>query len=491
MLDLSSEMLINMQNILLRSQPPDIWIKIGDFGLSKRVEDELGLTNTLKGTMGFIAPELHGFTSRTTDYAPDMWALGEITFQMLTKKPAFQNLGLLARYVHDANLFPQHDLHEHNVPDQVIGFIRSTMRTLPVDRYTADQGLKHPWISTFAPESPTPEMPETGTRLSMESVAEDLGAWTAFSAESKHTSHATKAQTALTSPPNVAALSLFTQQGTVVPRKRVFPIMLRSPSASSTSNSADQSRDPTIQDARDSIESLRRPQGVNPDGSDRSYRESHRPVIRTAAGPSSEVNINTSGKGPVAQDLSPALRAQLRARNRSMGIGDDQLPENADIEHEYLLAQNHIWAHQEATGETRQETESPAPAGVSDTPLNLPWVPSKYEHPVPFQDHASSAPSSHQLTHKPDKSRALFPNGEEEQDQEPREHQKPDFASSYLQAIAEAFYIARTVEVNGLHGSTTESDLRVQFSSFGQVCYIRASLQHCDVEPCLKDRTAI
>jgi serine/threonine protein kinase len=208
---------------LLRSKPPDIWIKIGDFGLSKRVEDELGLTNTLQGTMGFIAPELHGFTSRETDYAPDIWALGEIAFQMLTKKPTFRNLGLLARYVHDAKLFPEDDLHEQHVHDQVIDFVRSTMCALPADRFTAQQGLEHPWILSFAPESLTPELPETERRVSVESVVEDLGAWTAFSAALEHPSQATKAGVAQVITQTSASSSSSTQKETVMPRKKVLP----------------------------------------------------------------------------------------------------------------------------------------------------------------------------------------------------------------------------------------------------------------------------
>jgi serine/threonine protein kinase len=37
-------------------------VKIGDFGISKRADDGLA-ASTLKGTLGFLAPELHGFIS--------------------------------------------------------------------------------------------------------------------------------------------------------------------------------------------------------------------------------------------------------------------------------------------------------------------------------------------------------------------------------------------------------------------------------------------
>jgi serine/threonine protein kinase len=41
----------------------DWWVKIGDFGISKRADDGLAASSTLRGTLGFLAPELHGFIS--------------------------------------------------------------------------------------------------------------------------------------------------------------------------------------------------------------------------------------------------------------------------------------------------------------------------------------------------------------------------------------------------------------------------------------------
>ena len=57
------------------------WVKIADFDISKRIENELGMSTTLKGTLGYIAPELHGFTEKGSPYAVDIWAVGEIAFQ--------------------------------------------------------------------------------------------------------------------------------------------------------------------------------------------------------------------------------------------------------------------------------------------------------------------------------------------------------------------------------------------------------------------------
>jgi serine/threonine protein kinase len=115
----------------LKSRPPDVWVKIADFGLTKCVEDELGITNTLKGTMGFIAPELYGFTARTTDYAIDIWALGGITFQMLTRAPSFRNLAMVSQYARGLEAFLEYRLPEHNIGTQAVDFVQVTMQACP------------------------------------------------------------------------------------------------------------------------------------------------------------------------------------------------------------------------------------------------------------------------------------------------------------------------------------------------------------------------
>lgn len=109
---------------------------------------------------------------------------------MLTKKPTFRHLGLLAQYIHDETLLPESELRAHKASDWAIDFVRCSMKASPEERLTADDGLVHAWIRTFAPENPTPELPALQRRstekrrsTSIErNAAEDLGVWTAFSA---------------------------------------------------------------------------------------------------------------------------------------------------------------------------------------------------------------------------------------------------------------------------------------------------------------------
>src|ERR1700743_108806 len=113
-----------MQNILIKSCPPQQWwVKIGDFGISKRLEGETAKSTLLKGTLGFIAPELHGLTPAGTPFAADMWPVGEISFQLMTKQPVFKSIGLLATYTTQGHTFPSTDLLAHNVSTPGRNFI--------------------------------------------------------------------------------------------------------------------------------------------------------------------------------------------------------------------------------------------------------------------------------------------------------------------------------------------------------------------------------
>lgn len=146
------------QNVLIKSKPPEPWwVKICDFGISKRTGDITGGSSTLKGTLGYIPPELHGFLenedcfserSHAASCAADIWSLGEIAFQLLTKSASFPKLGTLMTYVRDPNLFPYTTLQQYTVSQTGIEFLVTTMDARPKHRATADQAIRHPWIAT-------------------------------------------------------------------------------------------------------------------------------------------------------------------------------------------------------------------------------------------------------------------------------------------------------------------------------------------------------
>ncbi|KAJ5366512.1 Tetratricopeptide-like helical [Penicillium brevicompactum] len=139
-------------NILIKRHPPGNWlIKLADFGLSKRDEGSHGNSLTLKGTPGYMAPELWGVIDRGTDYACDIWALGAVIHEILTKKPAFANDELFSVY-RTQQRFPDTMLIDAGVSQMGVDFVVALMRLLPNDRLSAAVAMSNPWIQSQFPQ---------------------------------------------------------------------------------------------------------------------------------------------------------------------------------------------------------------------------------------------------------------------------------------------------------------------------------------------------
>jgi serine/threonine protein kinase len=146
----------------VKSKGPDWWVKIGDFGISKRAEEGLTALRTLIGTHGFLAPEILqqlGFVddsdieiSEEYTVAVDIWSLSEITFRALTGEPAFP-IRSLRTYIKGTSRFPTDALHAHGVSNEGCDLVKSLMAPKPKDRLTAKEALRHIWIEPQNPSS--------------------------------------------------------------------------------------------------------------------------------------------------------------------------------------------------------------------------------------------------------------------------------------------------------------------------------------------------
>jgi serine/threonine protein kinase len=101
---------LNPSNIFVWQKPPEArrwWVKIGDFGITKRAE--MNLTTKI-GTNEYMAPEIHGFvktSSPSYDKIIDMWSLGCIIFEIVTGTRLFESLGNVSRFCTGENKFPE------------------------------------------------------------------------------------------------------------------------------------------------------------------------------------------------------------------------------------------------------------------------------------------------------------------------------------------------------------------------------------------------
>ncbi|KAJ5081808.1 calcium calmodulin-dependent protein kinase type 1b protein [Penicillium alfredii] len=150
-------------NILVLQQTPAWWVKISDFGITKRALEESTGLRTFVGTHGYVAPEVIGLVdladtepdSQDPSYtsAVDLWALGEITFRLLTHKSTFPRPRGLARYVAGRESFPHAELDRVGATSEVKDFLEKIMAGSPAQRLSADDALDQPWITNPVTES--------------------------------------------------------------------------------------------------------------------------------------------------------------------------------------------------------------------------------------------------------------------------------------------------------------------------------------------------
>lgn len=151
-------------NLLIKQMPPDRpwWVKISDFGLSKKIEQSLTFSSTVCGTLGFMAPELLGFNAPGNQLsqldrwkAADIWAFGETVYRLLAGVPSFgDDLQDLCDYVRDETDFPREALRDNKVSADGIDFVRRCMAPCPTDRPSATSALERlGWPMTHGKDS--------------------------------------------------------------------------------------------------------------------------------------------------------------------------------------------------------------------------------------------------------------------------------------------------------------------------------------------------
>ncbi|GAM44149.1 HET-s/LopB domain protein [Talaromyces pinophilus] len=136
-------------NIFVVKKGPDWWVKIGDFGISKRVHDGTTSLRTLIGTPGFIAPEVLENDGSDLSYTckVDMWSLGVITHYMITATLPFDEQPKLRRYTKDGH-FPSAALVCSDVSQECHDFIiNGLMATAAATRLSASDALQHRWLN--------------------------------------------------------------------------------------------------------------------------------------------------------------------------------------------------------------------------------------------------------------------------------------------------------------------------------------------------------
>ncbi|KAF2967847.1 hypothetical protein GQX73_g5786 [Xylaria multiplex] len=145
------------QNILVARDRPNWWVKIADFGLSKRFDGNTAL-RTQVYTWGYAAPEVLGiFTRHDIDLprgaieeystAVDIWSLGSVVYRMRTGQVAFEDIRDLSQYVAWERPFSKDLLISRNSSAGCTQFIESCLVPSPTQRPAASQLAGDVWLN--------------------------------------------------------------------------------------------------------------------------------------------------------------------------------------------------------------------------------------------------------------------------------------------------------------------------------------------------------
>jgi serine/threonine protein kinase len=126
-------------------------VKIADFGLSKTIWSENTMTPC--GTVGYTAPEI--VNDQRYSLSVDLWALGCVLYTMLCGFPPFydEDIQVLTEKVARGFytfLSPWWD----PVSDGAKDLVAHLLLVDPINRYTIDEFMCHPWCRIVNPPSP-------------------------------------------------------------------------------------------------------------------------------------------------------------------------------------------------------------------------------------------------------------------------------------------------------------------------------------------------
>lgn len=128
------------------------WVKIGDFGISKRAKNGETALRTEAGTILFQAPEISGFVgedieSSTYTHAVDLWSLGCLVYNLAAQCVPFLKPSHVNSFCQERLKFPEAPLHPRMHPNG-IEFVQCLLVPKPAHRLSAENALQHPGVLT-------------------------------------------------------------------------------------------------------------------------------------------------------------------------------------------------------------------------------------------------------------------------------------------------------------------------------------------------------
>jgi len=147
---------IKLDNFIYEHEGEDSELKLIDFGFAHECVNGVGEGMWEQiGTPSYMAPELWSDHEKEYNSSVDMWAIGVVTFMLLSGKRPFHHHDRERKAMmikHDKLSF--HSQEWDYVSGEARDFISALMQKEPSRRLSASQALSHPWMSRELATSP-------------------------------------------------------------------------------------------------------------------------------------------------------------------------------------------------------------------------------------------------------------------------------------------------------------------------------------------------
>ncbi|CAG8574338.1 13630_t:CDS:10 [Funneliformis caledonium] len=134
------------ENLIYRNKNEDSELVLADFGISKVISDSDDIMMTHCGTQLYAAPEI--LKRMPYSKSVDLWSIGVITYYLLCGYHPFQARDSVAFFEEVTNARVKFEVRFwRNVSEDAKDFILALLSLDPSKRLTAEEALKHKWIT--------------------------------------------------------------------------------------------------------------------------------------------------------------------------------------------------------------------------------------------------------------------------------------------------------------------------------------------------------